>query len=81
MTRTHTLHVRTKPYASDYSWKSWWCILSTTILLAAALTGTFPIWPLPLRIPCSILTGLLMVRLFVPISPRPGAASRHFAEV
>ncbi len=65
MTRTPTLYPRTKPYARDNAWKSWWCILSTAFLLATAMAGTFPILPLPLRIICSGLTGLLMVRLFV----------------
>jgi acyl-lipid omega-6 desaturase (Delta-12 desaturase) len=65
MTASETLHARTKQYARDYSWKSWWCILSTTFFLAAAMAGTFPILPLPLRILSSVLTGLLMVRLFV----------------
>jgi omega-6 fatty acid desaturase (delta-12 desaturase) len=65
MTQAQTLHARTKAYARDNSWKSWWYILSTAFLLAAALAGTFPILPLPLRILSSVLTGLLMVRLFV----------------
>jgi omega-6 fatty acid desaturase (delta-12 desaturase) len=65
MSQPQTLHARTKTYARDYSWKSWWCILSTTFLLAAAVTGTFPIWPMPLRIVCSGLAGLLILRLFV----------------
>jgi omega-6 fatty acid desaturase (delta-12 desaturase) len=60
-----TLHARTKVYARDSSWKSWWYILSTAFLVAAAIAGTFPILPLPLRIACSGLAGLLMVRLFV----------------
>ena len=60
-----TLHARTKPYACDSYWKSWWCILSTTLLLAVAATGTLPPLPLIWRIPSSILTGLLMLRLFV----------------
>lgn len=65
MTVPDTLYARTKAYAHDRSWKSWWYILSTAFLLAAALAGTFPILPLPLRILSSVLTGLLMVRLFV----------------
>ena len=60
-----TLHARTKPYARDSYWKSWWCILSTTLLLGVAAAGTFPRLPLIWRIACSVLTGLLMVRLFV----------------
>src|SRR5882757_3618679 len=55
----------TKPYAVDYPAKSWWCVLSTTLLLAASLAGT--VWPFPLavRIACSFLAGLLYLRLFV----------------
>jgi omega-6 fatty acid desaturase (delta-12 desaturase) len=34
-------------------------------LLAAASLGTFPVLPAGLRVICSLLTGLLMVRLFV----------------
>src|SRR5580698_6307078 len=60
-----TLHARTKPYARDSSWKSWWCILSTAFLLGVAVAGTFPVWPLTWRVASSVLTGLLMVRLFV----------------
>jgi omega-6 fatty acid desaturase (delta-12 desaturase) len=60
-----TLHARTKPYARDSSWRSWWYILSTTFLLAAALAGTFPVLPLTCRVASSVLGGLLMVRLFV----------------
>jgi omega-6 fatty acid desaturase (delta-12 desaturase) len=60
-----TLHSRTKPYARDSYWKSWWCILSTTFLLGVAATGTLPLLPLILRIAFSVLTGLLLVRLFV----------------
>src|ERR1700759_2531932 len=65
ITPIHTLHARTKVYARDSSWKSWWCILSTVFLLTIAVAGTFPVLPLPLRIVSSVLTGLLMVRLFV----------------
>jgi len=60
-----TLHARTKVFAKDHPWKSWWCIVSSTALLAAASAGTLPHWPLPARIVCSLLSGLLMVRLFV----------------
>ncbi len=60
-----TLHARTKPYAKDSSWKSWWCILSTTLLVCVAAAGTLPWLPLGGRIASSVLMGLLMVRLFV----------------
>jgi acyl-lipid omega-6 desaturase (Delta-12 desaturase) len=65
MTQAQTLHARTKVYARDFSWKSWWYVLSTIFLLAAAIAGTFPLVPLPWRFVCSVLAGLLMVRLFV----------------
>jgi omega-6 fatty acid desaturase (delta-12 desaturase) len=60
-----SLHFRTKVYARDHSLKSWWCILSTVFLLVAATAGTFPVWPLPARILCSLLASLLSVRMFV----------------
>ena len=65
MTPPQTLHVRTKAFAKDQPLKSWWCIVSTTFLVIAALAGTFPALPLPVRLACSGLAGLLLVRLFV----------------
>lgn len=65
MSQTQNLHIRTKAYARDYAWKSWWCILSTVVYLATAVAGTFPHFPMLLRIVCSGLSGLLIVRLFV----------------
>ena len=65
MNNSDTLHARTKAYAKDIPWKSWWYIFSTAFLLAASLVGTFPIWPLAARVACSLLSGLLMIRLFV----------------
>jgi omega-6 fatty acid desaturase (delta-12 desaturase) len=65
MNPTPTLHTRTKAFAKDNSLKSWWCILSTLFLLAAALGGTFPALPLAVRIGCSLLASLLFVRFFV----------------
>jgi omega-6 fatty acid desaturase (delta-12 desaturase) len=60
-----TLHARTRAYARDNSWKSWWCILSTTFYLAAASVGAIINFSLAARIFCSVLTGLLSLRLFV----------------
>ena len=60
-----TLHARTKTFAKDHALTSWWHILSTAILLASALGGTLPLAPLWVRVPCSLLAALLMVRLFV----------------
>src|ERR1700733_11087917 len=65
MNLAKTLHARTKAYARDYYWKSWWCIFSTTFFLVAATAGTLPMFPLSSRIGCSLLTGLLSLRLFV----------------
>ena len=71
MTPDATLHARTKPFAKDNPLKSWWCIASATFFLAAASAGTLPALPLiphvPLavRIFCSLMTGLLILRLFV----------------
>ena len=59
------LILATKPYAGDFTGKSWWYLVSTTVLLLAAMAGT--VWNVHLsaRIACSILTGLLYLRLFV----------------
>ena len=65
MNSPQTLYARTKAYAKDHFWTSWWCILSTALLLTATSVGTFPLLPWPCRVLCSALAGLLMVRLFV----------------
>ena len=71
MTSSQTLHVRTKAYARDRSFKSWWCVLSTSFLLLVASAATLPRLPaigtnpLVFRIIGSILAGLLTLRLFV----------------
>jgi len=59
------LIVATKPFAEDFAAKSWWCILSTAFLLLIALAGThWNIHPVEKGI-CSVLSGLLILRLFV----------------
>ena len=55
----------TKRYAADESAKSWWYILSTTVLLAIALTGTLWNFHPAAKIASSVLAGLLILRLFV----------------
>ena len=59
------LILATKPYAVDSTLRSWWAILSTTVLLAAVVVGTLfaPHWAL--RLGCGVLSGLLLLRLFV----------------
>jgi omega-6 fatty acid desaturase (delta-12 desaturase) len=59
------LILATKPYAVDSTLRSWWVILSTTALLAAAVVGTLQAPHLLLRLGCSVLAGLLLLRLFV----------------
>jgi len=64
--RTGTeLILATKPYARDSSARSWWCIVSTACLLVAALTGTLWNFHPAAQIACSVLSGLLILRLFV----------------
>src|SRR5688572_5601385 len=59
------LILATKPYARDSTVKSWFHVVSTGLLLLAALAGT--IWFLhpAARVACSVLTGLLILRFFV----------------
>ena len=59
------LILATKPFAVDSTARSWWYILSTTALLMAAVAGT-PLAPHGLlKLASSVLTGLLLLRLFV----------------
>jgi len=59
------LIVATKRYASDFTAKSWWCIVSTAGLLLVALAGTlWNVHPVA-RLACSVLSGLLVLRFFV----------------
>src|SRR5688572_9561463 len=65
-TRTgRELILATRPYASDFPLKSWWHVLSTAFLLAAALAGTLWNFHPAAKIVCSVLAGLLILRLFV----------------
>ncbi len=55
----------TKIFAHDRCGRSWWCVLSTAACLAAAFVGTLLPLPIPARLGCSVLEGLLILRLFV----------------
>lgn len=59
------LILATKPFAKENRLKSWLYTLSTLFLLVMALSATY--WNVHLagRIFCSILAGLLLVRMFV----------------
>lgn len=61
------LILATKPYAVDSTAKSWWYLLSTAAFLAVAAWAPLyiPDWLLVLEIAFSVLTGLLLLRLFV----------------
>jgi omega-6 fatty acid desaturase (delta-12 desaturase) len=59
------LIIATKPFAKENRLLSWFYTLSTIFILIALLLGTY--WNINLigRIICSILAGLIIVRLFV----------------
>ncbi|HYV28211.1 MAG TPA: fatty acid desaturase [Candidatus Eisenbacteria bacterium] len=59
------LILATKPYAVDSPVRSWVYLLSTAFLLAAALAGTLLNFHPGAKIACSLLAGLLALRLFV----------------
>ena len=59
------LVLATRAYAVDHPWRSWWCILSTALLLLAAIAGTHWNFSTIGKIACSVLAGLLTLRLFV----------------
>jgi acyl-lipid omega-6 desaturase (Delta-12 desaturase) len=59
------LILATKPFAVDSTAKSWFYIVSTGLLLAAALSGTLWNFHIAGRIFCSLLSGLLILRFFV----------------
>lgn len=65
MKNAHALILETKPFARDFYWRSWWVILSTAFLLAVATSGTLFRFPLGVRLACSLMAGLLSLRLFV----------------
>src|SRR5208283_5406005 len=59
------LILATRPFAADFTAKSWWCVLSTAFMLAAAFVGTLWNFHAVGKLICSVLAGLLMLRLFV----------------
>jgi omega-6 fatty acid desaturase (delta-12 desaturase) len=64
--RTGTeLILATRIYAKDSPLKSWWFILSTALFLATALAGTLWNFHPIAQLLCSVLSGLLLLRLFV----------------
>lgn len=59
------LILATKPYTKEDRTKSWMLLVSTLLLLATALAGAFFIPYVIPRLVCSLLAGLLMVRMFI----------------
>lgn len=59
------LILATKPFAVDSTAKSWWSILSTALLLVAAVASTLLAPYGLLRLGASVLSGLLLLRMFV----------------
>jgi omega-6 fatty acid desaturase (delta-12 desaturase) len=59
------LILATKAYARDQPARSWWALISTTIVFAASLAGTIWNFHPVAQLACSIVSGLLMIRLFV----------------
>jgi acyl-lipid omega-6 desaturase (Delta-12 desaturase) len=59
------LILATRQFAADSATRSWWCILSTALLLAGAMAGTLWNFHPAGRVVCSLLAGLLLLRLFV----------------
>jgi omega-6 fatty acid desaturase (delta-12 desaturase) len=55
----------TLPFAREDRRKSWWYTLSTLAVLAATFFGIFGPTPLGVKIICSIVQGLTLVRFFI----------------
>ena len=60
-----SLVLATKEFAFENRLRSWWCIITTAVLLLLALSGTIAPFNWAVKISCSFLGGLLMVRAFV----------------
>jgi len=59
------LHNAVKPFAADFPLRSWWSVLSTGLMLVASVIGTMWFSNVGLRLGCSVLAGLLILRFFV----------------
>ncbi|TND09061.1 MAG: omega-6 fatty acid desaturase (delta-12 desaturase) [Bacteroidetes bacterium] len=60
-----SLILATKPFAKEVRWKSWYYTLSTFFIMLALLAGTVWNYHWSLKIVCSVLGGLTVVRMFV----------------
>ena len=59
------LILTTKPYAKEIRWKSWYYTITSFLLLAASLLGTYFIPNIYGRIFCSLFAALLLARCFM----------------
>jgi len=65
------LILATKPYAKDQTLRSWWAIVSTLFPLLFMILGSLGLLNVhgitggTLRIACSVITGFLLLRIFV----------------
>jgi omega-6 fatty acid desaturase (delta-12 desaturase) len=59
------LILATKPYAKEVRWKSWYFTITTILVIVALYVGIFLIPFVTAKIALSVLTGLVLVRLFV----------------
>jgi omega-6 fatty acid desaturase (delta-12 desaturase) len=59
------LILATKPFAKEDRSKSWMYLLSSLFLLAGALAGSLFLPFFLLKLVCSVLSGLLLVRMFI----------------
>ncbi len=65
MLKGKQLILATKPFAKENRAKSWWLTLSTLFILIGLLVGTVYNFHWSLKIVCSIMAGLVIVRMFV----------------
>ncbi|MES2479031.1 MAG: fatty acid desaturase [Bacteroidota bacterium] len=59
------LILATKPYAQEQRARSWYVLLSTLTLFLAAAAGTIYGHYITIRLSCSVLMALLMMRMFI----------------
>jgi len=54
-----------KEFATEQRFRSWWCLLSTLALYVLSLAAVLCFSSWYIRVPCSLLSGLLIVRIFI----------------
>ena len=59
------LIIATKPFAKEIRTKSWFHTISTLSLLILLLTGSLLMPVIALKLVCSIVAGLLLIRMFI----------------